>query len=172
MRLLEEIPPQPGGLGIRPLLSSSPQLHHFSEDIYIFPQEPRTMEPTLSLHLSAPPSCSQSSISPALMCFPWIWNQRKRSVAFSSTLCSEDAAGGELPGRLRQKKIFYFFLDLAFTGILLYFPGYTTLTSDFPNPEGFIPRIHLAKSREENARRGESGPNHSSISVKHTSQIS
>lgn len=69
-----------------------PQLQHLSETIYIFPQEPPTKEPTLSFHLSVLPSCSHSSILPALMWFPRIWNQRKRRVGFSSTLCSEDAA--------------------------------------------------------------------------------
>lgn len=82
------------------------QLQHLSETIYIFPQEPPTKEPTLSFHLSVLPSCSHSSILPALMWFPRIWNQRKRRVGFSSTLCSEDAAA-VAP---QTKEDFFFFL--------------------------------------------------------------
>lgn len=145
------------------------QLQHLSETIYIFPQEPPTKEPTLSFHLSVLPSCSHSSILPALMWFPRIWNQRKRRVGFSSTLCSEDAAA---VAPQTKEDFFFFFLELGFTGILLYFSGYTTLTPDFRNPAGFIPLVHLAENPKESVWSGELGLNHLSISVKHTSQIS
>lgn len=162
-RLPEEILSQPARfVHPSPRWRRLSQLQHLSETIYIFPQEPPTKEPTLSFHLSGLPSCSHSSILPELMWFPWIWNQRKRRLGFSSTLLQRGHDWQrELPRRLRQKKIFFLSLFLK---ILLYFPGYTTLTPDFRNPEGFIRLVHLAKSPKESVWRGKSCHNQLSIS--------
>lgn len=112
-RLPEEILSQPGRfVHPSPRWRHLSQLQHLSETIYIFPQEPPTKEAALSFHLSGLSSCSHSSILPELMCFPWIWNQRKRRVGFSSTLLQRGRGWRrELPRRLRQKKIFFLSLS-------------------------------------------------------------